>query len=614
MEKKKLLLAPLDPVHNVGLRVIDKALKERGHETILLPPDCTVEEVIETAVKNKVDFILVSRTVGYKVAETLARLVDMAEATGLREKTKLVVGGMSITPELAAELGFDAGFGGGTKPEEAVAYVEGRKAAPKGEEAYVKTKKNVTEGYSYKFLNKRIAELLNKITDGILAWAQNKTSPGIMRARIREKILELEHAQSRGEISKEKASKQLAKLREDYAKHCDEIVADFYAKGNVPKLVRPLTQEEVALAEKYVLKEKRLRPSRIQHVVKNPLVFIQYGTGCPIMDVAHIKAAEAWGADGVSHFAPSWEARTEGLPEGYLAHSESGTLPTYENLGLIGRSLNDSTIWLVRTHRGLNIAETAVLAGELKADLTKTDIVYGSMGGGIDPARTAVDSVEVIRLSANYGTSLDTTMNQVLCGAPFYKVFAGALIVANLALRFGVKPIMGPLFCYAPEAMIGGQMEDNYINFNAALVYACRKVIDAPVRAGEPVGFFTQTEDRVQASTTTALHSSLAASLNSDILTISSTDEAYARGPISVGSRIDSLKAVKEAFRFFGSINIEPTFKAKEYADEFVRNAEKTLKEVADIGLVESICQGVFSTREEGGYPGRAGRNTVIER
>jgi 4'-phosphopantetheinyl transferase EntD len=61
---------------------------------------------------------------------------------------------------------------------------------------------------------------------------------------------------------------------------------------------------------------------------------------------------------------------------------------------------------------------------------------------------------------------------------------------------------------------------------------------------GEPIGFMTHTEDRIQSSVTTAPHASLATSLGIDAITIASSDEAYSRGSISVTSRIETLRAV----------------------------------------------------------------------
>ncbi|MFZ5753869.1 MAG: cobalamin B12-binding domain-containing protein, partial [Bacillota bacterium] len=129
-KERPILLAPLDPVHDIGLKIMKRAMDEAGFKTILLPPDYQAEEIIKVALENDVAAILISRTLGYGVAELLARFADLTEAAGLREKVKLAIGGMCIRPELAQELGYDAGFGPGTKPEEVLAFLEGVEYQP----------------------------------------------------------------------------------------------------------------------------------------------------------------------------------------------------------------------------------------------------------------------------------------------------------------------------------------------------------------------------------------------------------------------------------------------------------------------------------------------------
>ena len=41
----KILLAPLDPVHDAGLKLIRRKLEALGYRCVLLPPDITVEEI-----------------------------------------------------------------------------------------------------------------------------------------------------------------------------------------------------------------------------------------------------------------------------------------------------------------------------------------------------------------------------------------------------------------------------------------------------------------------------------------------------------------------------------------------------------------------------------------
>jgi hypothetical protein len=117
--------------------------------------------------------------------------------------------------------------------------------------------------------------------------------------------------------------------------------------------VRFITEEEKKKFERLV-RGINFDGKILHHGLDKPLVFVQYGTGCPSMDAMHIKVSEAWGADGVLHFDPSWGARCEGLLEGLLAHEEDGSIITLENLKLIKSALSNSTLWCVRAHRGLN--------------------------------------------------------------------------------------------------------------------------------------------------------------------------------------------------------------------------------------------------------------------
>ncbi len=588
----KILLVPLDPVHDVAVKMLNREFSQRGHQTILLPPDMKMEEIIEICQKEMPDYIMVSRTLGYNAAEILGRFIDLLDAVGLRKKCKVVVGGKAITKEIATELGYDAGFGEKTRWEEVVAYVEGKEVLTDMQKVR-KVKKDITEGYTYKVKDSAFSDLLEKISDQIVEWVEDKTSPGIERAKIKERILKGED------------------LWDEYLKLCDDLVRSYYREKALPKHVRVITEQEIKKLSE-LLQRTSYAPKVLRHTGQKPLIFVQYGTGCPFMDAMHIRISEAWGADGVLHFDPSWGARCEGLLEGLLAHEEDGSIITLENLKLIKSALNDSTLWCVRAHRGVNTPEIVLLAHEAGADLTKINIVYGSLNGGSDPERLTVDGVYSIRLAAKFNMPFDLPTNEELGGVPAPKAFAGMMVVAYLSVKLGAKPILKPLFCYSPDAIINKYMEDNYIDYNVGKILALRDIIDAPIWPGEPIGFMTHTEDRVQSAMTTALHAALGKSLELDAITVSSTDEAYARGAITTSARIDSLRAIADTYRFFGDAKIEPTKKAFEYAKMIKDGIFKTLKKVAERGdFVASLYDGLFGTKEEGANPGRAGRGTV---
>ena len=605
MAVKKILLAPLDPVHDVGIKMISRGLEQTGYNTVLLPPDMPAEEILQAAIDEHADTILLSRTIGYGVAELLARFVDLADAAGIRDEVRIAIGGMAIRPELAQELGFDAGFGPGASLEEAIAFVEGREYT-KDVNTSRKTEEDMTCGYSYAVRHSRIKELLERITAGILEWTKNKTSPGVRRAALRDELWDVEQW---------RAYKPMTEFLSEYPRHCDAMIREFYKTGALHPKTRRFTPQDIQKLLDYVERSRGdLQTPSLLHTLTKPVIFNQYGTGCPYMDIAHIKASEAYGVDGIVHFDPSWGARMEGFFDGFITHQEDGTVITPPNLNRIYRALEWGTLWQIRAHRGLNTPETVVLAGKIGANLTKINICYGALGAGTDPARLTVDGVAAMRYAAKYNMPFDVVTNEELCGVPAYKAFAGMLICAHLGVSLGARPILQPLFCFSPEVMIGGHMRDNYVDFNTAKILALRAVMDAPIWPGAPIGFLTQTEDRVQSSASTAYHAALAAMLGVDAITIASADEAYSGGPITVPAKVDTLRSVAEAFRFFGHSKMEVSKQATVWAEEMVEGIEGVLEKVAQTGdFVKSIFDGVLGSKEDGAHPGRAGQNTVTE-
>jgi beta-lysine 5,6-aminomutase beta subunit len=108
--------------HTVGIDAIMNMKGFAGHygleryemiETHNLGSQVSNEDFIAKAVELEADVLLVGQTVTQKDIHiaNLTQLVEMLEAEGLRHKVILICGGPRITPELAKELGYDAGFG-----------------------------------------------------------------------------------------------------------------------------------------------------------------------------------------------------------------------------------------------------------------------------------------------------------------------------------------------------------------------------------------------------------------------------------------------------------------------------------------------------------------------
>jgi beta-lysine 5,6-aminomutase beta subunit len=82
-------------------------------------------ELIRTATEKRADAILVSQVVTQRDVhrENARQFIDAAVSAGLHGRTLLLLGGPRIDHKLALELGFDAGFGPGTKPSDVANFI-----------------------------------------------------------------------------------------------------------------------------------------------------------------------------------------------------------------------------------------------------------------------------------------------------------------------------------------------------------------------------------------------------------------------------------------------------------------------------------------------------------
>ncbi|HOQ80883.1 MAG TPA: cobalamin-dependent protein, partial [Candidatus Cloacimonadota bacterium] len=83
------------------------------------------EDLLAKAREMNADAILVSQIVTQKNihVKNLTRLIEMAEAEGLRDKMLFICGGPRINHDLAIELGYDAGFGAGSYSTDVASFI-----------------------------------------------------------------------------------------------------------------------------------------------------------------------------------------------------------------------------------------------------------------------------------------------------------------------------------------------------------------------------------------------------------------------------------------------------------------------------------------------------------
>lgn len=81
--------------------------------------------LIEKALAKKADAILVSQVVTQRDVhkDNTRHFIELAKEAGLLGKVQLLLGGPRVDHKLALELGFDAGFGPGTKPSDVANFI-----------------------------------------------------------------------------------------------------------------------------------------------------------------------------------------------------------------------------------------------------------------------------------------------------------------------------------------------------------------------------------------------------------------------------------------------------------------------------------------------------------
>ncbi len=120
--------------HTVGIDAIlnykgyagDKGLESyKAFESFNLGAQVENEQLAARALALSADAVLISQIITQRNChkENAAAFIEMAKAQGFRHKMLMLLGGPRIDHKLALDLGFDAGFGPGTKPSEVASLI-----------------------------------------------------------------------------------------------------------------------------------------------------------------------------------------------------------------------------------------------------------------------------------------------------------------------------------------------------------------------------------------------------------------------------------------------------------------------------------------------------------
>jgi beta-lysine 5,6-aminomutase beta subunit len=95
------------------------------------------DDLIKRSIEGKADAILVSQVVTQRDVhkDNSREFIERTKALGIHGKVILLLGGPRVDHKLALELGFDAGFGPGTRPSDVANYIVGHVLQKMGKHA-----------------------------------------------------------------------------------------------------------------------------------------------------------------------------------------------------------------------------------------------------------------------------------------------------------------------------------------------------------------------------------------------------------------------------------------------------------------------------------------------
>jgi len=94
-------------LHDIGKNLVKMMMEGKGLEVVDLGTDVSAETFVKTAIEQECQIICCSALLTTTMP-VMADVVKAAEAAGIREKVKIMIGGAPVTKEFCAQIGADA--------------------------------------------------------------------------------------------------------------------------------------------------------------------------------------------------------------------------------------------------------------------------------------------------------------------------------------------------------------------------------------------------------------------------------------------------------------------------------------------------------------------------
>lgn len=370
------------------------------------------------------------------------------------------------------------------------------------------------------------------------------------------------------------------------------------------KAVREAVEAEAVRMCAYIRGRRLERERLIEELdtAEPPYIYVIVATGNIYEDVTQAKAAAKCGADIIAVIRSTAQSLLDYVPYGPTTEGYGGTYATQANFRIMRQALDEVSrecgryIRLVNYCSGLCMPEIAAMGAMERLDMMLNDAMYGILFRDINMRRTFIDQRFSRMINAYAGVVINTGEDNYLTTADAYEhahtVLASQFINEELALRSGLRPEqigLGHAFQMNPD------MTDGFL-YELAQAEMARAIFpDAPLKYMPPTKYMTG--NIFKGHLMDAMFN-LAGIISGQTIQLVGVLTEHIHTPFLQDRylAIENARYVMNNARHLGcEISYRAGGKMEERANEVLTRATAMLEQVAEIGLMSAISQGMFA-------------------
>lgn len=389
-------------------------------------------------------------------------------------------------------------------------------------------------------------------------------------------------------------------------------IAEKVARGELDIIRLPAAKEEkiqatiFELAQEGVERIKANRKKREELIStlgegNKPYLYVIVATGNIYEDIEQAKSAARQGADIIAVIRTTGQSLLDYVPYGATTEGFGGTYATQENFRLMRRALDEVAeevgryIRLCNYCSGLCMPEIAAMGALERLDVMLNDALYGILFRDINMQRTLIDQYFSRVINGFAGIIINTGEDNYLTTddavEAAHTVLASQFINEQFALKAGIPEEqmgLGHAFEMDPD------LENGFLNELAQAQMAREIFPKAPLKYMPPTKYMTGNifKGHIQ----NALFNLVSIMTGQGIQLLGMLTEAIHTPHLQ--DRYLAIENAKYIFNNAKDLGNEISFKEggiiQTRAQKVLKDAEKLLNQIAEMGLFATIEQGKF--------------------